>query len=120
MRTRFASRGPETVSGIKQIITSLKVQIPTLGYGLGPITGLLVALLVGVFNPHAFENDYFVILILFFGIFWMLFYGAGPLKNDAADNGTDIKALKLSAFCCETRSGEKFDLATQNSAPTDK
>jgi hypothetical protein len=101
MRRRSASRGRETVPSIKQTISSLKVQIPTLGYCVGPIIGLLVAFVVGFFNPHAFENDYFVILILFFGIFWMLFYGAGPLKNDAVDNGTAIEALKPSALRSE-------------------
>jgi hypothetical protein len=115
MRKRLASTDPETVSGIRQITSSrLKNHFGTLGYGVGPLVGLLAALVVGFFNPQAFDNDYFVILILFFGIFWMLFYGAGPLKNDDADNSTAIKGLKPLTLRSETRSDEDLNSLPKN------
>ena len=112
MRKRLASTDPETVSGITQTISCLKDHLGMLGYGVGPVVGLLAALVVGFFNPQAFDNDYFVILILFFGIFWMLFYGAGPLKNDDADNSTtSLKSLTLRS---ETKSDENLNSRPKN------
>jgi hypothetical protein len=69
---------------VKITVTHLKARISTLGHRAGPIIALLGALVVGLFTPSAFENDYFILLILFFGILWVLIYGAGPLKTDAA------------------------------------
>jgi hypothetical protein len=114
MRKRLASTDPETVSGITQTISCLKDQLGMLGYGVGPVVGLLAALVVGFFNPQAFDNDYFVILILFFGIFWMLFYGAGPLKNDDADNSTTIKGLKPLTLRSETKSAANLNSRPKN------
>jgi hypothetical protein len=108
MSKRLASTDPETVSGFRQTISCLKDHLGTLGYGVGPVVGLLAALVVGFFNPQAFDNDYFVILILFFGIFWMLFYGGGPLKNDDVDT-TTIKSLKPLTLRSETKSGENLN-----------
>ena len=114
MRKRLASTDPETVSGFRQTISGLKDQLGTFGYSVGPVVGLLSALVVGFFNPQAFDNDYFVILILFFGIFWMLFYGGGPLENDDADNSTTIKRLKPTDFKVRNEVRRKFELATEN------
>jgi hypothetical protein len=114
MRKRLARTDPETVSSIRQTISSLKDHIGTLGYGVGPVVGLLAALAVVFFNPQAFENDYFVILILFFGIFCMLFYGAGPLKNDNADNSTTVKGLKPLILRSETKSDESLNSLPKN------
>ena len=114
MRKRLASTDPETVSGFRQTISGLKDHLGALGYGVGPVIGLLAALVVGFFNPQAFDNDYFVILILFFGIFWILFYGAGPLKNDDDNNSTTIKRLKPLTLRTETKSDENLNSRPKN------
>jgi hypothetical protein len=113
MRKRLASTDPETVSGFRQNISGLKDHLGTFGYGVGPVVGLLAALVVGFFNPQAFDNDYFVILILFSGIFWMLFYGGGPLKNDDVDS-TTIKSLKPLTLSSETKSDENLNSLPKN------
>jgi hypothetical protein len=56
MRKRLASTDPETVSGIRQTISCLKDHLGTLGYGVGPVVGLLAALVVGFFNPSRSET----------------------------------------------------------------
>ncbi len=114
MRKRLASTDPETVSGIRQTISCLREHVGTLGYGVGPVVGFLAAVVVGFYNPQAFDNDYFVILILFFGIFWMLFYGAGPLKNDDADNSATIKSLNPLILRSETKSEKNLNSLPKN------
>lgn len=114
MRKRLARTDPENVSGFRETISGLKDHLGTFGYSVGPVVGLLAALVVGFFNPQAFDNDYFVILILFFGIFWMLFYGGGPLENDDADNSTTIKSLKPLTLRSETKSDENLNSWPKN------
>jgi hypothetical protein len=109
MRKRSPSTDQEPGSGSRPTIGSLKANLGTLGYGAGPIIGLLAASSVGFLNPQAFENDYFVILILFFGIFWMLFYGAGPSKNDDSGKSATIKDLNPLALWSETKSGKHLN-----------
>ena len=113
MRKRLTSTDQETVSSFRPSITGLKNHLGTFGYGVGPVVGLLAALVVGFFNPQAFDNDYFVILILFFGIFWMLFYGGGPLKNEDADNSA-TKSLKPLILRSETKADENLNSRPKN------
>jgi len=99
-----------------------KARISTLGYSAGPVIVLLVTLVVGFLNPQAFENNDFIFLILFFGILWLLIYGADPLKNAAAITACHkedtIKVLKSSASSVGTPpSGERFDFATRKWVP---
>ena len=103
---------------MKITVANTKARISTLGYSAGPVIVLLVTLVVGFLNPHAFENNDFIFLILFFGILWLLIYGADPLKNAAAITACHkeetIKVLKSSASSVETpSSGERFDFATR-------
>ncbi len=79
---------------MKITVAPLKALISSLGHRAGPVIGLLGALLVGLFNPSAFENDYFILLILFFGILWALTYGAGPLKTDTSITASPKKPLE--------------------------
>jgi hypothetical protein len=69
---------------MKITVAQLKARISTLRQSAGPMLGLLGTLAIGLFNPRAFENDYFILLILFFGILCALIYGADRLKTDAA------------------------------------
>lgn len=83
---------------MKITVANIKAQISTLIRNAGPITGLLLALIVGFFNPHAFENDYFVLLILFFVILWALTHGGKRMKTAAIRREhTAVKVLKPSA-----------------------
>jgi hypothetical protein len=89
----------------------LKTQISALGRSGGPKIGLVISLVVGLFNPHVFENDYFILLILLLGILGVLIHDAHPAKNGAASAASDkesaaLKTLKASAFLAERPAGE--------------
>lgn len=110
------------VTGVKITVANTKARISNLGYSAGPIIVLLVTLVVGFLNPHAFENNDFLFWILFFGVLWLLVYGADPLKNaeaiTACHKEETIKFLKSSASSVETPpSGERFDFATRKWVP---
>ena len=86
----------------------IKTQIPALGKSGGPKIGLVISLVVGFFNPHVFENDYFILLILLLGILGVLIHDADPSKNAAALAASDkepaaLKTLKASASLAERR-----------------
>jgi hypothetical protein len=110
---------------MKIAATSIKAQISSLGYSAGPIVGMLVIFVVGIFKPHTFENNDFIFWILFFGILWLLHYGANPLKKAAEitashKDRTAIKVLSTSVPSVEMSSVERFDFATQKWVPMDR
>ena len=88
---------------MKITVAQLKARISALRQSVGPMLGLLGTLAIGLFNPSAFENDYFILLILFFGILCALVYGGDRLKTDAAITAspkvTQPKALVLFSRC---------------------
>ena len=108
---------------MKITAASIKAQISTLGYSAGPIVGMLVIFVIGIFKPHTFENNDFIFWILFLGILWLLLYGADPLKKAAEiiaihNDRTAIKVLSTSVPPLEMSSVERFDFATQKWVPT--
>jgi hypothetical protein len=88
---------------MKITVAQLKARLSTLPQTAGPMLGLLGTLAIGLFNPSAFENDYFILLILLSGIFCALIYGADRLKTDAAITPSpkvaQPKALVLFSRC---------------------
>ena len=83
---------------MKLAVAHTKTRIAT----LGPKMGLVVSLVVGFFNPHAFENDYFISLILLLGILGVLIHDADPSKNATVITArhqapTNLKPLQPSA-----------------------
>jgi hypothetical protein len=76
--------GKKLPFNMKIIAAHLKSKIATLGQSGRPKIGLVISLVVGFFNPRAFENDYFILLILLFGILGLLIHDADPQENAAA------------------------------------
>jgi hypothetical protein len=91
---------------MKITVAHIKTQISALGKSGGPKIGLVISLVVGFFNPHVFENDYFILLILLLGILGVLIHDADPSKHTAAIAASDkepaaLKTLKASASLAE-------------------
>jgi hypothetical protein len=79
----FSVLGENRLWSMKITVAHLKTQISALGKSGGPKIGLAITLIVGFFNPHLFENDYFIWLILLLGILGVLIHDADPSKNAA-------------------------------------
>jgi hypothetical protein len=73
----------------------IKTPISALGKSGGPKIGLVISLVVGFFNPHVFEDDYFILLILLLGILGVLIHDADPSKNAAAIAASDKESATL-------------------------
>ena len=69
---------------MKIVAAHIKSKIATLGKSGRPKIGLVISLVVGFFNPRAFENDYFIVLILLLGILGLLIHDADSQENAAA------------------------------------
>jgi hypothetical protein len=97
---------------MKMNAAEIKTQMSALRKSGGPKIGLVTSLLVGFFNPHVFENDYFILLILLLGILGVLIHDADPSKNDDAaiaashNESAGLKTVKASSPLAEGPAGE--------------
>jgi hypothetical protein len=75
-----------------------KTRISALRKSSGPKIGLVISLAVGFFNPHVFENDYFILLILLLGILGVLIHDADPAKNAAVMTASEKECERPEAL----------------------
>jgi hypothetical protein len=101
-KRNFRCLEKESPFSVKIAVAHLKTRIATVGQSFGPKMGLVISLVVGFCNPHVFENDYFILLILLLGILGVLIHDADPPKNATVitaghQEPTNLKTLKPSA-----------------------